>query len=94
MLPRVPRILLVAGEASGDLHGGDLVTALKRQLSAVEVFGIGGPSLRAAGMQTLIDSAAIAGMGLVEARDKVRALINAYKQLKHLLQTTPPDLWC
>jgi len=87
-----PRVLLVAGEASGDIHGGDLVAALKRQIPGVEVFGVGGSALRAAGMQTLVDSATIAGMGLVEARDKVGALIRTYRQLKHILQTAPPDL--
>ena len=86
------RVLLVAGEASGDLHGGDLVAALKRQDPSLKIFGVGGPALRAAGMQTLVDSATIAGMGLVEARDKVGALIRTYHQLKHILQTDPPDL--
>jgi lipid-A-disaccharide synthase len=87
-----PRVLLVAGEASGDLHGADLVTALKRQAPGIEVFGVGGPSLREAGMRTLVDTATIAGMGLFEARDKVRALIGAYRQLTNILRTTPPDL--
>lgn len=86
------RVLLVAGEASGDLHGGDLVSALKRQAPSTEVRGVGGPALRAAGMQTLVDSASIAGMGLVEARDKVGALIRTYRQLKQILQTDPPNL--
>jgi len=87
-----PRVLLVAGEASGDLHGADLVIALKRQAPDVEVFGVGGPALRAAGMHTLVDTATIAGMGLFEARDKVRALIRTYRQLTTILRTTPPDL--
>ena len=89
---RNPRILLVAGEASGDIHGGDLVSALKRQAPQVEVFGVGGPALQAAGMETLVDTATIAGMGLVEARDKLGALIRTYRQLKHILHTDPPDL--
>jgi lipid-A-disaccharide synthase len=87
-----PRILLVAGEASGDVHGADLVQALKKQAPTVEVFGVGGPTLREAGMHTLVDTATIAGMGLFEARDKVRALIGAYRQLTNILRTAPPDL--
>ena len=91
--PRSPRrILLVAGEASGDIHGGDLVAALKRQAPEVEVFGVGGPSLHAAGMRIVVDTATIAGMGLVEARDKLGALIRTYRQLKQILRTEPPDL--
>ncbi|MBI3249261.1 MAG: lipid-A-disaccharide synthase [Deltaproteobacteria bacterium] len=87
-----PRVLLVAGEASGDVHGADLVAALKKNAPDIEVFGVGGQYLREAGMHTLVDTAAIAGMGLFEARDKLRALIRAYRQLTHLLRTTPPDL--
>jgi lipid-A-disaccharide synthase len=89
---RNPQVLLVAGEASGDLHGGDLVRALKRQAPHVEVSGVGGPSLRDADMRILVDTASIAGMGLFEARDKLRALIRAYRQLTMLLRTHPPDL--
>jgi lipid-A-disaccharide synthase len=58
----------------------------------IEVFGIGGPSLRTAGMHVLVDTAAIAGMGLFEARDKFGALIRAYRRLKTILRTEPPDL--
>ncbi len=87
-----PRVLLVAGEASGDVHGADLVTALKRQVPHIEVFGVGGQCLREAGMHTLVDTAAIAGMGLFEARDKLRALLRTYRQLTTTLRTNPPDL--
>jgi lipid-A-disaccharide synthase len=84
--------LLVAGEASGDAHGADLVAALKRQVPHIKVFGVGGQQLREAGMHTLVDTAAIAGMGLFEARDKVRALFHTYRQLTAILRTDPPEL--
>ena len=86
------RLLLVAGEASGDAHGADLVQTLKQHAPHIEVFGVGGPALRAAGMQTLVDTATIAGMGLIEARDKVGNLIRTYRQLTAILRTQPPDL--
>ncbi|HEV8713738.1 MAG TPA: lipid-A-disaccharide synthase [Candidatus Binatia bacterium] len=89
---RNSRILLVAGEASGDAHGADLVNALKCQAPGIEVFGVGGQYLREAGMHTLVDTAAIAGMGLFEARDKLKALVRAYRQLTAILRTAPPDL--
>jgi lipid-A-disaccharide synthase len=43
-------------------------------------------------MQTLVDTAAIAGMGLFEAKDKLKALIRTYRQLTTILRTDPPDL--
>jgi lipid-A-disaccharide synthase len=58
----------------------------------LEVCGVGGPALRAAGMQILTDTAAIAGMGLFEARDKLWALFQTYRQLTTILRTNPPDL--
>lgn len=86
------QVLLVAGEASGDLHGADLVEALKRQAPEVEVFGVGGTRLREAGMQVLVDTAEVAGMGLVEMKDKLPALVRAYRLLKRILCSSPPDL--
>ncbi len=68
------------------------MVALKHQAPEVEVCGVGGPALQAAGMRILVDTAAIAGMGLVEARDKLGALIRTYRQLKQMLRTEPPDL--
>lgn len=90
--PATRRILLVAGETSGDVHGADVVRSLKARAPRVKVFGVGGPALRTAGMQTLVDSTAIAGMGLFEARDKLGNLIRAYRRLSRLLRRQPPDL--
>ncbi|MCS6925375.1 MAG: lipid-A-disaccharide synthase [Candidatus Binatia bacterium] len=86
------RILLVAGEASGDTHAADVVQALRSKAPQIQVCGVGGPALRRAGMEVLVDTAAIAGMGLFEARDKIWALVRAYRRLVTLLRTTPPDL--
>ena len=86
------RILLVAGEASGDAHGADLVSVLKARQPQLDIFGVGGPALRAAGMQTLVDAAAIAGMGLFEAADKLTALLRTYRALTRILRAHPPDL--
>lgn len=60
------QVLLVAGEASGDLHGGHLVRALLEQRPDLEVIGVGGAQLRAAGMEVQIDVAALSAAGLVE----------------------------
>lgn len=60
------QVLLVAGEASGDLHGGHLVQALLRQRADLQVIGIGGDQLRAAGMDVRVDVAQLSAAGLVE----------------------------
>jgi lipid-A-disaccharide synthase len=61
-----PQVLLVAGEASGDLHAARLLTEMRRRAPAVGAFGLGGDELRAAGMETLWDSSEIAVVGITE----------------------------
>ena len=85
-------ILLVAGEASGDLHGADLVRAIRERRPETSVSGIGGPALRQVGMETLIDSSRIAAMGLLEAADKFGAIRTAYREMAEILRTNPPEL--
>ena len=66
MVEASPSVLLVAGEASGDLHGAHLVEALRRLRPDLRVRGIGGALLRHAGMEVHIDVAELSAAGLVE----------------------------
>src|SRR5437870_10061033 len=84
------RVLLVAGEASGDLHGADLLAALRARLPDVEVFGIGGERLREGGMGTGADAGEGATGGLTEVVGRVRALRRAYPAPLRRLRTEPP----
>jgi lipid-A-disaccharide synthase len=86
------RVLMVAGEASGDLHGADLLHALRAELPDVEVFGIGGERLREAGMRTVADVGDVATVGLTEGMGRLRALLRAYRTLARHLRENPPDL--
>jgi lipid-A-disaccharide synthase len=85
-------VLLVAGEASGDMYGADLVTALRALVPGLEVRGIGGARLRAAGMETLVDTAAVATMGLFEAWERLGAVVRAYRTMRRLVRGERPDL--
>jgi lipid-A-disaccharide synthase len=86
------RVLLVAGEASGDLHGADLLTALRRRLPDVEVFGLGGEQLRAAGMRTVADAGEVATVGVLEGVGRLRTLVRVYRALARQLREERPDL--
>ena len=57
------RILVIAGEASGDLYGADLVNALKKRCPDAKFFGVGGSCMEASGVEILhsIDDLAIVG---------------------------------
>ena len=55
-----PRVMLVAGEASGDLHAAGLVAALRRREPGIEIWGVGGGESRASGMNTAVDKSLLA----------------------------------
>ncbi len=86
------KVLLIAGEASGDLHGAALVEALRHDDPGIEVSGVGGSRLRAAGMHILVDTAAVTTMGFVETFGTLGRLISTYRTLKRFLVEERPQL--
>ena len=86
------RVLLVAGEASGDLHGGHLVKELQRQLPGVKVAGVGGDHLRACGIDILADVRVLSAAGLVEIISSLRRHHRVMQLLKHQMDHHRPDV--
>lgn len=86
------KVLLVAGEASGDVHGAELVSALRHLDPSVEVYGVGGDKLRAAGMHVLVDTASVATMGLTEIAGAFGRIVAMYRRLKRFLVEEKPAL--
>jgi lipid-A-disaccharide synthase len=85
-------VLLVAGEASGDVHGAALIEALRHDDPDVEVWGVGGERLRQAGMHILVDTAAVATMGFVETFGTLGRLLSTYRRLMRFLVEKRPRL--
>jgi lipid-A-disaccharide synthase len=76
-------LLVVAGEASGDQLGAALVRALLERLPHVEVYGVGGAHMRAAGVETVFDVGDLNAVGAVEVLTKVpQGLRMAYQLLR------------
>jgi lipid-A-disaccharide synthase len=73
--------MLVAGEASGDLHGAALCRALRERAPDARLFGMGGARMAAAGMDVLEDVTARASVGTTEAASGVLPLYRAYRRL-------------
>ena len=84
--------MIVAGEASGDIYGADLVRQSHLLDPGLRFFGIGGVRMTEAGVVTLVDSADMAVMGLVEVISHFGVVTAAYKKLKRILQHDPPEL--
>jgi len=83
---------MVAGEASGDLHGGNLAANLRQLNPGIALFGIGGSRMRAAGVDTRIDIAELAIMGLVEILFHYRRLRSILHKARQMLRDEQPDL--
>lgn len=86
------RIIMVAGEASGDLHGGNLAAAIKALRPDVELSGIGGSNMRAAGVDTLVDISSLAVVGIWEVLAHFKDIKAAFDRVKEILLREPPDL--
>ena len=97
--PRVPRasllaparlFVLVAGEASGDLLGAELIGGLRARFPDARFAGVGGPQMAAAGMQIWHRAEALAVMGLVEVlRHLPRLLALRRDVLRRTLEARP-----
>ena len=82
----------MAGEASADLHGSNLVKAMKMMNPQVFFRGIGGEKMRQAGVEILIPSSDMAVVGMTEVFSRLRAIFNASRKLKSLLKNEHPHL--
>ncbi len=85
--------MIVAGEASGDLHGSDLAAQILARAPAAEIFGIAGSRMRAAGVQALFRTEDIHGMGIAELATTITATIRKLFALRAILcSEDAPDL--
>lgn len=76
-------LMMVAGERSGDVYGGELAAVLRARLPAVEIFGCGGEAMRQAGVETPVDAHQFAMLGIAEV---VSGLPRAYRAFQSLVQ--------
>jgi len=64
-------IMIIAGEASGDLHGSKLVRAMREKNSNLFFCGIGSQALRDAGVKIIVDASQLAVVGITEVFSKM-----------------------
>ncbi len=87
-------LMLVAGEASGDLHAARLLTEVRRQLPDVELqaFGFGGDELRANGLEIIEDGSRIAVVGIVEVLKILPLARQVFRRLLEEAEARRPDV--
>jgi lipid-A-disaccharide synthase len=89
---RGKEIMLVVGEASGDMHGAELVKALLKLDPNLTFFGVAGDQLQRMPFEAVFTVAKLTGMGLLELAGNMKNIVAAYRLLRRALRTRRPSL--
>ena len=88
----MPEIMIITGEASGDLHGSRLVAAIKKIAPQYQFCGMGGSELRGQGVEILVDAAQMAVVGIIEVLAHLKDIRAAMRTLENRLRRNRPCL--
>jgi lipid-A-disaccharide synthase len=86
------RILISAGEASGEMYGAQLIEALRRHDPRLEFFGVGGDRMRAAGCDTVVDAKDLSVVGITEILSHLPKIYGLFRHLIKEADQRKPDL--
>jgi lipid-A-disaccharide synthase len=87
------RVGLVAGEASGDTLGADLIHALRRRAPNAQFFGVAGPKMQAAGCESWEPAESFAVMGLFDVLRDLPRLLRLLARIRRMFLTARPDVF-
>ncbi len=85
-------VAIIAGEASGDLHGAKLIQAMQKKKPGLFYCGIGGPALKQAGVRILVEASELTVVGITEVFAKLPGILKGMGTIKKLLNSLKPDL--
>lgn len=83
---------IISGEASGDLHGSNLIRALKQKDPQAEIRGWGGDLMQAQGMTLVAHYRDLAFMGFIEVLFNLKTILGNIKRCKKDIETYKPDV--
>ncbi len=86
------KVMIIAGETSGDLHGAQLVQAMAKKRQDIDFVGMGGDAMRDAGVQILVDAASLNIMGITEVLKRAGDILKGLRIVKKALKTYRPNL--
>lgn len=87
------KVFISAGEASGDLHAAALTRAILQRDPTVQVFGMGGDTLAAAGGEVVFNYKDYSVMGFVEVLQSLPRLFGLKKAFRRLMEERKPDVF-
>jgi lipid-A-disaccharide synthase len=94
--PFRPTIFISAGEASGEQYGALLAASIRQQLApkrqTVELYGMGGPRMEAAGVERVVRSEDVAVMGFTEVVLHLPRIYREFRKLKRAIRARRPDV--
>jgi lipid-A-disaccharide synthase len=85
-------IMLVVGEASGDIHGANLIKALRTRDPTLKAYGVAGEQLGQTDFEALFSVSKLTGMGFVELAGNLGNVWRAYRLLRRTLRQRKPNL--
>ncbi len=86
------KIMVVAGEVSGDMHASRVIKEIKKISPNIDFFGMGSDSLRDQGVRILIDPMEVSTIGFFEAFKNIRTHLSNLKILKKAIDKENPDV--
>jgi lipid-A-disaccharide synthase len=88
----VQRVMMIAGEVSGDVHGAGVVRELKRRQPSIEIYGIGGERMKHEGMALTYHVSELSFMGFMEVLKHLPLIRSVEQTLEQLLVLKRPDV--
>jgi len=89
---RPGRVMIIAGEASGDAHAARLVSSMRNLAPDTLFYGIGGPLMERAGVRVLYPQNRLSVVGFIEVAEKIGDLSEAFFLVREVLGLARPDL--
>lgn len=84
--------MIIAGEASGDLHGAKLAEAIRNRSGNIALFGVGGSAMQAAGVRRILDSTTLSVVGITEVVAKLPVIHHGFVTVTRALRRLKPGL--
>ena len=91
MSKRPLRLMLVAGEASGDAHAAKLVAAIRERQPDAEFYGSAGPLMRAESVDAVVEADGLSIVGLAEIGRALPMFLRAMRKLRSAAAGRKPD---
>jgi lipid-A-disaccharide synthase len=91
-MSKAKTVMIIAGEASGDMHGASLVREMLKIDPHINFYGIGGNKLQDAGVKLMVNASEMAVVGLTEVFSKLSKIIRVMNLMKKSLDEMRPDL--